>query len=178
MCTLRRRGRAGVDDVQPLHGLAHGAVRVPEEHHVRAREIGCIEQGVERILHAVAHDLPEQEAQPAPVGKHGLVRKPELDPEVFFLQQRAVIVEHLVDAAAQRQPLEAVVAPRAAQTGVVEHLVDERLHPVAHVVELEADGLRQRVAPVVEHERQQCQRRFRLVRPELHVVFVVVHLCL
>ena len=133
---------------------------------------------IERILHAVAYDLPEQEAQPAPVGKHGLVRKPELDPEVFFLQQRAVIVEHLIDAAAQCQPLEAVVAPRAAQTCVVEHLVDERLHPVAHVVELEADGLRQRVAPVVEHERQQCQRCFHLVRPELHVVFVVVHLCL
>ena len=130
----------------------------------------------ERILHAVAHDLPEQEAQPAPVGKDRLVRRPDLDPEAFFLQQRAVIVEHLVDAAAQRQPLKAIVAPRAAQTCVVEHLVDERLHPVAHVVELEAHGLRQRVAPVIEHERQQRQRRFHLMRPELHVVFVVVHL--
>ena len=36
-------------------------------------------------------------------------------PGSVFLQQRAVIVEHLVDAAAQRQPLEAVVAPRAAR---------------------------------------------------------------
>ena len=54
-------GRAGVDDVQPLHGLAHGAVRVPEEHHVRAREIGCIEQGVERILHTVPVPMREEE---------------------------------------------------------------------------------------------------------------------
>ena len=34
---------------------------VPEEHHVRAREIGCIEQGVERILHTVSVPVREEE---------------------------------------------------------------------------------------------------------------------
>ena len=55
---------------------------------------------IARVFHAVAHELPEQETQPAPVGEYGLVRKPDLDPEALFLQQRTVIVEHLVDAAA------------------------------------------------------------------------------
>ena len=146
-----------------------GLGRAARERKREYRRIAC-------VLYAVAHDLPEQEAQPAPVGEHGLVRKPDLDLEALFLQQRAVIVEHLVDAAAQRQALEPIVAPRAAQARIVEHLVDERLHPVACVVELEADRLRQRVAPIVEHERQQRQRRFHFVRPELHVVLVVVHL--
>ena len=54
-------GCAGVDDVQSLYGFAHGVVRVPEEHHVRTREIGCIEQGVERILHAVPVPVREEE---------------------------------------------------------------------------------------------------------------------
>ena len=131
---------------------------------------------IARVFDAVAHELTEQKTQPAPVGEYGLVRKPDLDPEALFLQQRTVIVEHFVDAAAQCQALEPIVAPRTAQARIVEHLVDERLHPVACVVELEADRLRQRVAPVVEHERQQRQRRFHFVRPELHVVLIVVHL--
>ena len=141
-----------------------------------ASERKCEHRRIARVFDAVAHELPEQETQPAPVGEYGLVRKLLLDVNALFLQQRAVIVKHLVDAAAQRQALEPIVAPRAAQTRIVEHLVDERLHPVACVVELEADRLRQRVAPVVEHERQQRQRRFHFVRPELHVVLVVVHL--
>ena len=141
-----------------------------------AHERKCEHRRFARVFDAVAHELPEQETQPAPVGEYGLVRKPDLDPEALFLQQRAVIVKHLVDAAAQCQALEPIVAPRTAQTCVVEHLVNERLHPVACVVELEADRLRQRVAPVVEHERQQRQRRFHFVRPELHVVLIVVHL--
>lgn len=97
---------------------------------------------IARVFHAVAHELSEQETQPAPVGEYGLVCKLPLDTNVLFLQQRAVIVEHLVDAAAQCQALEPIVAPRAAQARIVEHLVNERLHPVACVVELEADRLR------------------------------------
>ena len=70
-------GRAGVDDVQPLHGLAHGAVRVPEEHHVGTGEIGCIEQGVERILHTVPVPMREEELHAVErelqhLGVHGL----------------------------------------------------------------------------------------------------------
>lgn len=51
----------GLTTYSPCMGFAHGAVRVPEEHHVRAREIGCIEQGVERILHAVPVPVREEE---------------------------------------------------------------------------------------------------------------------
>ena len=141
-----------------------------------ARERKREHRRIARVFDAVAHELSEQKTQPAPVGEYGLVRKLLLDVNALFLQQRAVIVKHLVDAAAQCQALEPIVAPRAAQTRIVEHLVDERLHPVARVVKLEADRLRQRAAPVVEHERQQRQRHFHLVRPELHVVLVVVHL--
>ena len=82
----------------------------------RKREYRCIAC----VFYAVAYELSEQETQPAPVGEYGLVRKPDLDPEALFLQQRAVIVEYLVDAAAQRQALEPIVAPRAAQTRIVE----------------------------------------------------------
>lgn len=53
-CTSRRRRRAGVDDIEPLHRLAERTVRVAEEHDVRPGEVGRVEQRVERILHAVA----------------------------------------------------------------------------------------------------------------------------
>ena len=52
-------------------------MRVPEEHYVGTGEIGCIEQGVERILHTVPVPMREEELHAVErelqhLGVHGL----------------------------------------------------------------------------------------------------------
>ena len=98
-----------------------------------------------------------------------------LNGEPLLLQQRGVVLQNLLQDLLKRNILKEIVLGSALQPGIVEHLGNILLELAAHIVQPGMQVEWDLVRPVIQDHCQQGQRCFRLMRPPLHIFFIILN---